>query len=697
VRASRVRRLTFAFVSVSVLVLGVSPAVLAGSGQLSPTSANDLGSLGPADGGMATHDRAVQGARGEGKPHVRVTPAKRLIDIANDGQFVRVSWKGFPKNEPVYALECQPDVTDARAGCSRGGGYFGICGPNCPGIQLLDVSDRRGSGQGVARVAIGWINSLTPKFEPVDGVTFTCDDQNPCSLVVGTDITDLSSSVEVPLSFLPPITACPDNARDVPGGGASAAFRFVLNVGIEACHNKQKLLTNYLNTNGDSGIRSLQGGFASYAVTGVPLDDAQRAVFDAAGESVAYAPVSASGLVFAYRMIDPLKRQPIRSLTLTPSMLARIFTGQYASLRVPEIQRLNPGVTFPQDVVAFARGDTSEDNLTVTSWFWHNARRAWISAGGHAKSNPFALGPSETFPVSEAAGPRVSLLTYGLPVIRSISVDSGGLEPQQTALIGYVDSSLAEQYQLSTVRIRLPNGNTVSATPATIRRALGQMRPAADGFLQPDVSADDGKTWPMPTLSYAVVPQDTSSWDDPPTKSSLDALRDFLTYVAGPAQGIAPGGYVPLPDEFREQTLDAASHLTNGVATLPLPPPDGDGNGDVIPPDGEGDQTPIEPVPPAIEGLGDVALPPVADAGTTDTTSDTPVVVAASTDVPPQALLASGSRIVLPLVVILGIVAAIGSAWLFFGDRVAAGISWIGSRVPRPALPRRRGAKEAPA
>ena len=339
-------------------------------------------------------------------PHVFITPANGLLEFfAGDGVFVSVSWSGFAARQPMYMRECVRGATDPVSQCSKGGAY-GPCGPllpSCPGVPFLGESDKTGSGHGVGQVAIGLINS-TQNLDPIPGLSFDCDYQDPCSLWVGTNPNDLSTGLLKPIAFAPPADACPEEGTPLSGAGGGAPFRLLLGWSTAVCEPPLSIGLQTTLQSSSTGIDGFIAGSDDFAATNLPMDQSQRAALKASGRTAAFAPVSASALVFGFRIFDQKTGNQVTNLVLTPDMLAQIFTGKMSRwYDLKGIQHLNPGVGFPQFIGAIARGDQNEDTLTLTRWMWANARKTWIAGRiGSASSR-----------IRSASDPPTSCLRWG--------------------------------------------------------------------------------------------------------------------------------------------------------------------------------------------------------------------------------------------------------------------------------------------
>ncbi|HTG46299.1 MAG TPA: substrate-binding domain-containing protein [Actinomycetota bacterium] len=619
-------------------------------------------------------------AIGAGHPSVSISPRAGLLDFTGDGQYVTVSWRGFPRDSVLYLRECVRGATDPLSQCAQPG-FTSTCGDACPGIQTLGLVDKTGAGSAVAQVAIGLIN-VKPNLDAIAGKTITCDFQNACSLFIGTTPSNLATMTEVPISFATPPLACPTDGSPLTAEGGSAGFRVVeFAWSVKVCAAPLNLSLDYtLQPAGTALDDYIQGGLSDVdlAVVPQPMDAPQTAALSAAGGSVGYAPIAASGLVFAYRVFDQTSGHQVTTLTLTPDLLAKIFTGQVTQWYLDkEIEKLNPTVAFPTFIATVGRGDANEDTQQMTSWMWANARKAWVSGGRRMKPNPFASGPTDLLP---SLG-QIDLVTGARGEARVIAKGDGDVVSTSTyGWIGYVDSSWAASYQLPTVRIKYPNGKVVRATPRTIARGIAVMRPDVQGLLTPAYGRQDPKAWPIPTVSYAAIPHGAERTKNPPTPEKLDALRSFLTFAAGAGQTSLPPGYVPLPPALRQRTkvltnqiMKAPPEPTPHPTAAPPPPP---------PPV-------VAPPPPVVAPPAPppAAPPPPSVAPPTSSIAPQQVVYVAPVAAP-VALVASPSRLILPGLV-FGAMAALAVGVVLLGS------SFIGGRSGR--APKDQGSAEGAA
>ena len=199
----------------------------------------------------------------------------------------------------------------------------------------------------------------------------------------------------------------------------------------------------------------------------------------------------------------------------------------------------------------------------------------------------------------------------------------------QRSLLAIVDTPSALRYGLPMASLRNASGEFVAPSPASLREAVAQTAPApGTGVRVPDPAKLTGSAYPLPSISYAVAAPTTLGADAP-------AYASLLAYAVGPGQSLGDGpgqlplGYLPLPDELREQALDAAVALLGGgtTTTPPTPTPDGDGPDPTAEnPGGASDPAPTSAAP-------DPAAGPVT-AKPTPTTTPKPTPVAESWTTP---------------------------------------------------------------
>jgi ABC-type phosphate transport system substrate-binding protein len=532
---------------------------------------------------------------------------------------VKVSWKHFGTLQVVFFRQCTAHPTKLARDCTA-------LYPD-PGF-----TNTAGAGSLFEHVTEGDVRSQS-------GASFQCTSDTPCSFGVFTGAA-LSSGKLIKLQFAPTPDGCPaPHGAAIAGGGADQANRAMFNWGVQACQPPLQLGVNYIPANSQDGLENFVHGLNDFAVTGVPFSDDELAQLSAAGKSFQYAPITASGLVLAYKVFnqDPAHSEPgaqVSDLKLTPQLVAKIFTGQITNWQSdPEITELNPGHVFPPTVRPLVRGDHSAANLLFTSWL--------TAAGG--------AGLPADWPGASADYPLV-YLTQNAGIVGGDALADAIADPNtagnsndyfSTGYIGFIDSSEAAYYGLPVARIQNAAGKFVKATPKAIGAALAHSTPNADGVtLSPDFGNLDPKAYPMPIVDYVTAPT---------TKISTargTTLRGFLHYAATTGQHHLPAGYTPLPSAMATRTLDVVEQIPG---TTPLPTSGGGtpaGGGSSIPGGSTGYPS----------GGG---LPPSDSPSATGSQGTTPPT-AAKASLAANRLQSGAARLVLPILIALSIVGILG-------------------------------------
>jgi ABC-type phosphate transport system substrate-binding protein len=619
-------------------------------------------------------------------PSATISPKEGISDPFSDGSYVTITWKGFAPNAPVAVRECQHGAT-TLAQCSKGT-LYSTCGFSCPGDWLIGTSDKHGNGFGSVPIATGLINTSSQGDGDIPGSTFTCGPADPCDIWVTNDDFNLSVGVFLPIGFQPSIDACAGGSGPaLRGSGPASGNQQFRTFAIDACQPPRNLDLNYTMQNSSQAAMADYIAGAPYAVSTVRMDAVQQQSLETAGLTAGYAPILASGEVFGFRIFDPITHNQITHLTLTPELLARMFTGQLKYWNIPAIKSLNPGVRFPSTIAAIGRGEATEETYQTTSWLWKTARQAYEDGGkyGPKKANPYTR-PASILPVLSGAPNPVALVTGERAV--AWTVRAGGSDYNSTTAygtIGYMDSSFAAQYGLPTVTIKFPNGAKVAATPGTIARAIGTMHADRYGVRHMNDAIEKSGIWPMPVISYMVIPRGAKKSKNPPDKATGDTVADLVRLaVSKQSQGELLHGYAPLPKDLVKQANTAAGQIWSAP---PLPPPNNNGQqqdpGDDpgnIPGGNTGGTGPIT--------TGGGTIPPIT--GTTPTGPGPSVAPSVGPTVPalpvlpaPSMLLASSWSKALPLVAVVGLGCLVLGAFLLCGGDVRGTIKRSSARVKK--------------
>jgi ABC-type phosphate transport system substrate-binding protein len=468
----------------------------------------------------------VLSARAGGPQTATASPNADLID----GEYVLVSWSGFPAGGAVFLRQCAANPASLAQ-----------CVPernaNGQPSSIEGFTGQDGAGKVYVPVAYGSLPG---------GVT--CTSAIPCSIGVFNDPKDVSTAVFAPIAFEFPPSACPaPKGTTIFGSGASSAFRAMLQWEGSVCRPPYELSVEYTLKNSVDGMKDFVSKLTDFTATSIPFSPTQATVLKHAGRSFGYAPLALSSLTFAYRLFDRQTGQQITDLRLTPQILAELFTGQINNWNDPSITALNPGHQFPSIVHTIARADNCAATWEMTSWFDAVAKEAY-EAGGPA----FQGGPTRIYPDTG----QIDLATGAQAVALGVAKPAQDSDPTTFGFIGVVDSSFARLYGLPTVKIKNLGGQFVGPTNDAVLAAVDDAAASGSaGFVQPSYTNSDPTAYPLPTMTYVVAP--TSKVES----GVAAALRGFLRYTAGAGQSALPPGYVPLPGDLVALTRKVASEI----------------------------------------------------------------------------------------------------------------------------------------
>jgi hypothetical protein len=229
-----------------------------------------------------------------------------------------------------------------------------------------------------------------------------------------------------------------------------------------------------------------------------------------------------------------------------------------------------------------------------------------------------------------------------------------------------LDSGDTAAYLMPSAAILNHAGRYVQPTPQSMAAALRSMVTASNGITQQvNVDSTNPAEYPLTMVIYAMVPTHGVS------QAKAAAIARWLRFVAGPGQvqGSAPGqlppGYLPLPAGLKAEALAAANAVQNqtGAATThthsrtstPSPSPSAS-----LSPSPGGKLHSSKP-------SGGLSLPTVAPKITLVSVRD------------PQT--ADSLRYALPIMLIVGGLAALAGSSLLIGDKPDAALRALMRRV----------------
>ena len=226
----------------------------------------------------------------------------------------------------------------------------------------------------------------------------------------------------------------------------------------------------------------------------------------------------------------------VGKLTLTPTLIAKIFSGKITKWNDAAIAAANKGVTLPSTPISvFFRSDSSGTTDNFTNYMNSTDPTDWTAK--HAKAWAGKVGQGK--PKSAGVGSAVK------------ATDGG---------ITYVEWSYAITNNLSMAQVD-NGGGAVALDAASASKAAAAAKVAGTGNdlkLKLDYTTKAAGTYPIVLVTYEVV---CSKYSDATTGK---AVKSFLSYLVSPEfQGkLSTVGSAPLPSEVQAKVVTAVNAIS---------------------------------------------------------------------------------------------------------------------------------------
>jgi len=228
----------------------------------------------------------------------------------------------------------------------------------------------------------------------------------------------------------------------------------------------------------------------------------------------------------------------VSSLTLTPTVLTKIFLGKIKTWDDPAIKAVNSGVNLPSTkITVFYRSDSSGTTQNFERYLAAN------------DSADFTSKPDKD---SSKAGFAGQGKTGSQGVQQAISSTEGA--------IGYVEWSYAVSGNLSTAKIDNGSG-AVDLTADSAGAAVSAAKIASNGgqdlTLKLAYDTKASGAYPIILVTYEIV---CSKYSDPKIGS---LVKSFLNYTVGAGQSALKDlGYAPLPTDIQSKVQAAVNGIS---------------------------------------------------------------------------------------------------------------------------------------
>jgi phosphate transport system substrate-binding protein len=274
---------------------------------------------------------------------------------------------------------------------------------------------------------------------------------------------------------------------------------------------------NYNSVGSGQGKKDLAAGTSDWAGTDSLVSDADKATMKG---PFFYFPTVAAPITVSYNLSG------VKNLQLSPTTLAKIFTGTITTWNDPTITADNAGVTLPNTAITLA---VRSDGSGTTSTF-----SKYLAA---AATTDFTLTPGDT-----VSWPGTAQAGKGNTGVAQIITATPGA-------VGYVDYSDAVASKLSFASIKNKDGKFVAPTLDGATAALATAT-VKDDLTYSALNTSGADAYPITAATYVLVYQTYSN------AATANNIRGWLTYLLTDAQDLATGvDFAPLPSSLQTKAL----------------------------------------------------------------------------------------------------------------------------------------------
>ncbi|MFM8530984.1 MAG: phosphate ABC transporter substrate-binding protein PstS [Ilumatobacteraceae bacterium] len=364
--------------------------------------------------------------------------------------------------------------------------------------------------------------------------------------------------------FVALLGASPVRADDAPIDGAGSTWSQIAVDQWRADVARQGLVVNYQGVGSTAGRAAYYQAQVDFAVSEIPFQAALRdrqgnvaadETQQAASRPYAYMPIVAGGTAFMYNL--KVAGQRLTDLKLSPSTLAKIFTGQITMWNDPVIVAENPGKAMPATrVKPVIRSDGSGTSAQFTAYMASQSPSDWNVLCGNAG---LGSGCPATSLYPDYPGSGFAAQQFSDGVANFVAA------PYNEGAITYVEYGYAKERGFPVASIRNASGNYAQPSAVNVSVALQGARINSDGtqVLEGVYTNSDQRAYPVSSYSYMIVP---ISEVNPFNAGKGASLSKFILYFLCAGQQKAEQlGYAPLPKNLVQFGFDAVAQIPGHV------------------------------------------------------------------------------------------------------------------------------------
>jgi phosphate transport system substrate-binding protein len=325
--------------------------------------------------------------------------------------------------------------------------------------------------------------------------------------------------------------ACATGSIKASGSSAQKnAMTTWVNAYQEACTGST---INYSPSGSGAGVTDFINNQTSFAGSDSAIsgDDLSKANARCTGGQAVNLPMVVGPIAVAYNVSG------LSSLTLTPEVLANIFSGKVTKWNDASIMALNSGAALPNaTIVTFHRSDSSGTTDNFTKYLTAAAASAWTY--GHDK-------------VWKAPGGQGAKGSDGVAAALKSTPNS----------LAYIEYSFTQEGGLGVAKID-NGGGAVELTPDAAAKAVEAAQITGTGLdltLSIDYATKTPGAYPVVLVTYEITCTKGLASD------VLPLTKSFLTYTAsdtGQGKLNAQSGYAPLPKSLQTKVQASVAAIS---------------------------------------------------------------------------------------------------------------------------------------
>ena len=275
---------------------------------------------------------------------------------------------------------------------------------------------------------------------------------------------------------------------------------------------------NYQSIGSGGGIQQVKAGLVDFGASDAALSDDQLKTMP----PLVQIPESSGPVCLTYNL--PQMKNPLR---LTSALVADIYLGTIKRWNDPRIEKVNPGVHFPNEPIIVAHRAEGSGTTNIFTTYLSTVSPEWAKKVGHAISVDWPVG----------LGGKGNEGVTGL-----IQQNPGGF--------GYVELAYALSNHLPTALLENRAGKFVAPSAEGTTAAISAFSASLDKDVRNpvvDAPASAPDAYPICGFTYLIVPKNPKD-----AKKAL-ALAGFIRYILGDGQQVAAKlDYAPIPSSIAQ-------------------------------------------------------------------------------------------------------------------------------------------------